>query len=83
MKQIFYKLDQLFWLLGNLYKHLLIGDIKECKDTYCWILIHLSYSSNCIDPGSPKFKDVLISLFGLVMSIAIIMAFSYLLFKTL
>ena len=74
--RIIYWIDHLFWCLGKLYLSLLRIGINDAIDILYFIRIHLCFKDKRISkvemPFKIRFKNLLISLFGLIVSVLII-----------
>jgi hypothetical protein len=71
-----YWIDHLLWCLGKLYLALLRFDFIDAQDIFFFIRIHLYNKAELIlldvkIPFKRRFKNLLISLFGLLVSLSI------------
>lgn len=48
LKQKWYWLDHLVWIVGTMFKYLLKGDVRNFNEAYFWTKIHLTYKSKRI-----------------------------------
>lgn len=72
-----YWIDHLFWCLGKLYLALLCFDAKHAAEAFWFIRIHLEYrtmlSGSVKLPFKTQFKSHLTSVFGLLVTIVLIL----------
>lgn len=84
MRDLLFWIDHLLWCLGNLYLGILRCDREKVSQFCYFILIHTLYRSHLIGfvklPRKTRIKNHFISLFGVVITILIILVIRFITF---
>lgn len=77
MKQIYYWLEHLFWLIGSMWLSFIELRWNDMMETYWWFRIHLLYKRKCIKRGRMTLDNYIITFIGFLIVSLII----YLIYK--